>query len=91
MVVVTALSFALCLFIDKGHFFSCLGSSATSFPDQSRVAPSSRERGIGCGTLASNVATKTFPVSVRLVGRSAVFALGEAGALPWEDELEKKD
>jgi hypothetical protein len=28
---------------------------------------------------------------VRLVGRGAVFAPGDAGALPWEDELEKKD
>ena len=77
--------------IDKDHFLSCFGSSTPSFPDQSRVAPLSRERGIGCGILASNDATKSSPVSARCIGGNATFSGGEAGALLWEDEVEKND
>ena len=87
----TALSLILRLLIDKDHFLSCFGSSAASFPDQSRVAPLSRERGIGCGTLASNDATKSSPASVWLIGGNATFGAREAGALLGEDELEKND
>lgn len=86
-----ALSLALRLVIDKDHFLSCFGSSAPSFPDQSRVAPLSRERGIGCGILASNDVTKSSPVSTWCIGGNATFSGGEAGILLWEDEAEKND
>ena len=76
-----ALSLALRLVIDNDHFLLSFGSSATSFPDQSRVAPLSRERGIGCGILASNDVIKSSPVSARFMGGNATFSTGEAGAL----------
>jgi hypothetical protein len=75
------LSLVLRLVIDKDHFLSCFGSSAASFPDQSRVAPLSRERGIGYEIPASNDVIKSSPVSARSIGGNATFAAGEAGAL----------
>ena len=86
-----ALSFVLRLLIDKDHFLSYLGSSVISFPDRSRVAPLSKERGIGCGTLTSKDATKSSPVSVRLTDGNATFSPGEERALFGEGKFEKKD
>ena len=86
-----ALSLVLRLLIDKDHFLSCFGSSTTSFPDQSRVAPSSRERGIGCGTLASNDAIKSSPVLVRSIDGNAISTAGGTGTLFGEDEVEKNE
>ena len=86
-----ALSLVLRLGIDKDHLLSCFGSSTTSFPDQSRVAPSSRERGIGCGALASNDATKFSPVSARSTDGDTTFTAGEIGILLWGDEIVKND
>ena len=86
-----ALSLVLRFGIDKDHFLSCLGSSKASFPDQSRVAPSSRERGIGCGALASNDAIKSSPVSTRFTGGNGTLSAGETGRLRWEDEVVKND
>lgn len=84
----TALSLALRF---KDHFLSRFGSPTISFPDQSRVAPLSRERGIGCGRLASSDATKSSPGSARLTDGAATFAAGGMGALPGEDEAVKND
>lgn len=77
--------------MDKDHFLSCFGSSAISFPDQSRVAPLSRERGIGCGALASNDTIKSSPVLARFIDGNATFFAGEAGVLVWEDGVEKNE
>ena len=77
--------------MDKDHFLSCFGSSVISFPDQSRVAPLSRERGIGCGAVASNDTIKSSPASALLVDGNATFVVGEAGARVWGDGVEKNE
>jgi len=85
------LSLFLRLLTDKDHFLSCFGSSAISFPDQSRVVPLSKERGIGCGVLASSDAIKSSPVSARLIDGNATFAPGGMGDLLWGGRAEKND